>query len=52
MAARLIKFGIDNYVDGLDDLDSFKLETGTTLFEQATGEILKSGEELKEFCNG
>lgn len=50
MAARLIRFGINNIVDGLTNSDAFAIETGATLFEQATGEIQKASLAVAAYC--
>ena len=50
MAAALIRFGINTFVDGLTNRDTGALETGATIFDQATGEILKVGVAMAAYC--
>ena len=50
MSARLLKYGINNFLLGGANSDIDALEAGTIAFEQATSESRKAGEAATTFC--
>ena len=50
MSARLVKFGVNNFLDGWENADSDALEFATISFEQAASEIQKVSVEVAVFC--
>ena len=50
MSARLLKYGINNFLDAGANSDIDALEDGTIAFEQAASESRKAGEAATTFC--